>query len=62
MPEWIEAGKAAVPCTCSCLPDGVALDMGIFCPELREEQSSGEPASSSSCFCVVVCVGEGGVS
>ena len=36
MPEWVEAGKAAVPCTCTCLPDGVALDMAIFCPELRE--------------------------
>lgn len=33
------AGKAAVPCTCACLPDGVALDMGIFCPELRESSS-----------------------
>lgn len=36
MEEWLEAGKEAVPCTCSCLPDGVALDMAIFCPELRE--------------------------
>lgn len=38
----MEAGKAAQPCTCSCLPDGVSLDMAIFCPELRE--SSGEHA------------------
>lgn len=37
--EWVEAGKAAVPCTCSALPEGVQLDMAIFCPELREDGS-----------------------
>ncbi len=41
MEEWLEVGCAAVPCTCSCLPDGVALDMGIFLPELRESSSGG---------------------
>lgn len=45
MEEWLEVGCAAVPCTCSCLPDGVALDMGIFIPELREG-SSGEGAAA----------------
>lgn len=39
MEQWVPAGKAAVPCTCSCLPDGVQLDMGIFCPELRHDSS-----------------------
>lgn len=46
MAQWVEAGKAAVPCTCAALPDGVALDMAIFCPELREEESS----SGALCF------------
>lgn len=41
MEQWLEVGCAAVPCTCSCLPDGVALDMGIFLPELREGSSGG---------------------
>lgn len=41
MEEWLDVGCAAVPCTCSCLPDGVALDMGIFLPELRESSSGG---------------------
>ncbi|PSC73626.1 Jumonji domain-containing [Micractinium conductrix] len=42
MEDWVEAGKAAVPCTCTALPEGVALDMGIFCPELREDSSDEE--------------------
>ncbi|EFN59438.1 hypothetical protein CHLNCDRAFT_137990 [Chlorella variabilis] len=46
MEDWVEAGKAAVPCTCSALPQGVQLDMGIFCPELREESSDEEEDSS----------------
>ena len=47
MEDWVEAGKAAVPCTCTALPEGVALDMGIFCPELREDSSRlvGPPAA-----------------
>ena len=39
---WLEAGQAAVPCTCSCLPEGVSLDMAIFLPELREEDLDSE--------------------
>ena len=44
---WLEAGQAAVPCTCSCLPEGVSLDMGIFLPELREDDSEEEEDESS---------------
>ncbi|KAL4426832.1 hypothetical protein ABPG77_006618 [Micractinium sp. CCAP 211/92] len=46
MEEWLDVGCAAVPCTCSCLPDGVALDMGIFLPELRESSSDEEEEDS----------------
>ncbi|KAL4431002.1 hypothetical protein ABPG75_006258 [Micractinium tetrahymenae] len=45
MEQWLDVGCAAVPCTCSCLPDGVALDMGIFIPELREDSSDEEEES-----------------
>ena len=46
MERWLPAGKAAVPCTCACLPQGVRLDMRIFCPELRRHGSDGDDSES----------------
>lgn len=34
-------------CECEALPDGVQLDMGIFFPELREEESDSEEEEDS---------------
>ncbi len=49
MEEWLEAGKAAVPCTCTCLPDGVSLNMAIWCPELRESSGGWAVAGGFQC-------------